>query len=138
MTPQEQLIKNKRNFIQISPHNISYGFGTLNIQELDGSYSWYIPSFDIYFSSKTKEQGNERARAMVKSFFNFWLTNQGFRAFALQLFKLGYKTSTHAEFKNLLNRTNLKATLKSSLSKLPPEFEGSEVLSLEGDLSIAV
>lgn len=41
------------------------------IEEPNGMFSWHIPEFDIYFSSKTKPIGDNKAKSMVKSFFNF-------------------------------------------------------------------
>ena len=134
----EDLIKKKIDFINLTPTSIKYGYNSHFVQEEDGLFSWYIPSFDIYFSSNTKEEGDNISRAMVKSFMNYWLKEKGFRSFVLQVFKLGYKTSSHEEFKRLLNRTNLTANLKGAKIAMPQEFANSESFMNDGQLSMAV
>jgi hypothetical protein len=128
----------RESFISLSPNKISYGFQAMFKIEEDGIYSWYIPSFDIYFSSPTKEAGDKRAKAMVRSFFNYWLKNQGYRNFLMQILKLGYKPSSHQELQSLLNRTNLTANLKSSAKVIPHEFADTEAHEENDSLAIAI
>lgn len=138
MSSLEKKSISKKNYINITPKNIQWGFHSHYIQEKDGMFSWYIPSFDIYFSSKTIDEGNDIAKAITNSFFNYWLKEKGFRKFLMKLLNLGYKTSSHDELKHLLNRTNLNAHLKGSISRMPKEFAHAESSDQDGNLAIAV
>jgi hypothetical protein len=131
-------MKPKDNFITITPNQISWGFHAHFIEEEDGMYSWYIPSLDIYFSSISRQQGDEIARDITRSFFNFWLQKQGFRKFLMRVLRLGYKPSSHKELQELLNRTNLNANLTGSTRSLPREFIGAGSSQQVGDLATAV
>lgn len=70
------------NFIKIKEGQINYRYDSYRRQEENGMFSWYIPAFQMFFSSKTKEEGDVRARAMVKSFFMYWFEKEkSFRGF---------------------------------------------------------
>ena len=50
---------------------------TYTSEETEGGYICHIPSFDIYFFAKDSKESKIRAKAMIKSFFIFWLINEG-------------------------------------------------------------
>lgn len=137
-TMSSEITKNKPTYIQITPEGISWGFHARYIEEKDGMFSWYLPSFDIYFSTNTKEEGQERAKALTTSFFNYWLKKKGFRSFLMKILRLGYTASSHEELKQLLHRTNLNAKLKMPSEKKSPNFTHYETIDEEGQLAIAV
>lgn len=131
--------KEQPNFIQIKPDGINYGYHSRFIEEKNGMYSWYLPSFDIYFSSSTKEEGEKRSLEMTESFFNYWLQKKGFRTFLMQILRLGYQARSHKELQGLLNRKNLNAQLRAStIKELPAAFRESETSRQEGNLATAV
>jgi hypothetical protein len=138
MSDSKNRIKNKHNFIDISPQRIQWGFNANYIEEKDGMFSWYLPSFDIYFSSATKEAGDKKALAITNSFFNYWLKEKGFRRFLMKILRLGYKPASHDELKHLLDRTNLNAHLKGSSKRMPAEFAHAATSDQDGSLAIAV
>lgn len=129
---------NQETYIKITPQRLEWGFHGKYIKEPDGRFSWYLPSFDIYFSSSTLEDGDEKALAITQSFFNYWLSEKGFRKFLMKILSLGYKPGSHEELKHLLNRTNLNARLKGTMNRIPPEFANSETSDQLGNLAIAV
>lgn len=128
----------KPTFIDIRKDGIKFGFHLHYIKEEDGMYSFHIPAYNIHYSAPSFEEGDRRSVIMVSSFFNFWVLKQGFRQFVLQIFKLGFKTQNHDEFKRLLNRTDLNARLSSKNWKIPAEFANYETSSQTGELSVAV
>lgn len=131
---------NKPTFINMTREGIKYGFHARYRVEENGMYSWYIPAFDIYFSSQTKEQGDKRAVAMTKSFFNHWINYESFRSFILQIHKLGFKASEHHELtiKQLISRQRIDAKFKSKDGFIPEEFKNSETVEQEGNLEMAM
>lgn len=67
------MIDKRETFIEIiGDGTINFGYHSRFIIEKNGMYSWYIPAYKMFFSSKTKEEGQARGIAMVKSFFMFW------------------------------------------------------------------
>ena len=83
----EEHIKHHQDFLQIKPAGIAYGFNTRIRKEDDNTFSWYIPSFDIYYHSTTYDEGIKRGNTMVNSYIQYWINKQGFRSFTLQIIK---------------------------------------------------
>lgn len=138
MSDTNKTKNSQSNFIQISPSRISYGFQIHSIKEANGMYSWYIPSFDTYFSSNDKELGEQRAIEISKSFFNYWLKKKGYRAFLMQILKLGYQADSHEELTALLRRTNLNGKLSTRNKVLPDAFRKTKGTMQEGIFATAV
>lgn len=130
----------KPSFIHMTRDGINYGFHAHYKAEENGMYSWYIPAFDIYFSSQSIEQGNKRAVAMTRSFFNHWIEHESFRSFILQIHKLGFKASEHHELtiKQLISRKRIDAKFKSKDGIIPEEFKNSDIVEQEGNLALAI
>ena len=58
--------------------------------------SCYIPAFEIYFTSKNDEDVKKKGFILSKAFFDNFFTftpNNKFNKLAIELFKLGYKTT---------------------------------------------
>lgn len=125
-------------FIDITRDGIKFGFHIHSIREEAGNYSCYIPAYDIYFSAPTKEEGMRRSGIMVSSFIKFWIGEQGFRSFVLQILKLGFKAQDDKSLKHLLNRTNINTKMRSIDKRVPTEFLDSEILEQHGELAMAV
>lgn len=95
-------------------------------KEEGGMYSVYIPSFDIYFSAPTMDEADRRVTVMMDSFFHFWITQQGWKKFVMEIHKLGFRAKGHAlAMKNLLNHRPVDAKLNSLDGNIPPEFDSS-------------
>lgn len=97
-------MEKKKPFIRILPDHIEYGYNARYKLEPSGYYSWHIPSFDIYFSSKSKEDGSKRAKAITQSFFNYWIGQEGFERFIDKIGRLGYKAPSKKQLNALLHR----------------------------------
>lgn len=134
------MANNKTPYINFSKNKIDYGFHARYVKEENGMYSWYIPSFDIYFSSNTKEQGDKRAISMTRAFFSHWINQESFRSFILQIHKLGFKAPENHDFtiKQLLNKKIFDVKLKSKNSVLPEDFKNSELVEQQGNLELAI
>lgn len=130
--------ENKQTFISIEKGKIHTGFHVFNKKAENGMYSWYIPGYNIRFSSETKEQGEKRAVTMVKAFFTYWKKSSN-REFILEIHRLGFKASEHHELtvSRLISKKITSAKFKSTVMRLPnPEgYERSKVL--EADLELA-
>jgi len=124
-------------FISIQRTGIRYAYNALFIKEENGMVSGYIPAFDIYFSAPDREIASKRGESLVAAFFNFWIKQQGFRAFVLQILKLGFKAPNVQELKQLLERKNINTKLKS-IDIVPKEFIESELQVQEGELEVAM
>lgn len=130
---------NKEDYISITGNRIDYGFHSRYRVEEDGSYSWYIPTFEMFFSSENLEAGEKRAKIMAQSFFNFWIESQSFRSFVLQIHKLGFKANENHNLviKNLLKRGVSDIKLKSKGGKIPKDFINAHSISSEMNLQMA-
>ena len=138
MASAKELIKNKKNFIKFSPEGIHWGYHAHYIEEENGLISWYIPSFDIYYTSTTKEEGGQIGYDATKAFFEFWLKRQSFRKLVNKILHLGYKTENFQQLKNLLERSNINANLIGAYHKLPNSFKDSISQEHTGELRAAV
>lgn len=128
----------QETFIQINRNGIKYGFHYRYITENNGMVSTFIPAYDIYYSSPSLEEAKKRAGIMVNSFFKFWIQQQGFRAFILQILKLGFKAPNEKALRQLLERSNINAKLNSPNREVPLDFLQSETHVQEGELELAV
>ncbi len=124
-------------FININKNGLKWGFFAHHIKEGE-MVSTFIPAFDLYYSSPNKDEANKRAKIMVKSFLNFWIQQQGFRAFVLQMLKLGFKTPDATALKQLLERKNINAKLSASNTNIPDEFLEAETFLQEDQMEVAV
>jgi hypothetical protein len=129
--------ENIGTYININRDGISYAYNAHFIKEENGMISAYIPAFDIYFSAADRETASKRGSSLVTSFFSFWIKQQGFRSFVLQILKLGFKAPNAGELKQLLERKNINTRLKS-IDIIPKEFLESELAPLEGQLEVAM
>lgn len=75
--------------------------------------SAYIPGFDIAFSSPTKERAEVKSKAMINTFFDYWITKKGFKNFILEIHRLGFRSKfDDFTIKELLNRRTSNAKFK--------------------------
>jgi hypothetical protein len=123
-------------FIQFTDEGIKVSFNVLGKKEGD-MYSWYVPAYDIYFSSPTEEIGRKRAKSAVMSFFNYWTKEQSFKNFILEIHKLGFRASENHELtvKKLIDKQHIKAKFKSA-GKTPPSFQEATVS--QGEMTVAM
>lgn len=134
----EELIKKRKSFINIEPKGIEWGYTAHYIIEDDGMYSWYIPSFDIFFSSMDEKEGDKIGEDATTAFFEYWLKKQGFRKFVNKVLSLGYKAKSFQELKNLLQRRDINANLEGVSDRLPKSFANSTANEYSGKLETAV
>ena len=84
-------------FVNIDKKGINIGYKVIYKDE-SGMFSAYMPGFDIYYSAPTEEEVAKRASEIVKSFTDFWIKQNSFKDFFLQLHKLGFRTKLHNLF----------------------------------------
>ncbi len=126
--------------ITIEGQKIFYAFSARYKTEEDGKVSWYLPAFDMFFTTKNMEDSDIRVKAMAKSFFVYHLEiNKSWRSFVLELNRLGFKAATNHDYtvSQLIKHRLDRAQFKSKIIQLPIEFEGSNILQKEGMMSLA-
>lgn len=123
---------NHKTTIDIQPKGISYEFTLRYREEENGMYSWFIPGFNIFYSTKTRDLGEKRGVAMTRSFFKYWIEKEGFNNFILQLNNLGFKPKGEPQHKSgnvviheLLRKQRNTAVFKSSDWRIPGSFADS-------------
>jgi hypothetical protein len=101
-------------------------------EEKNGMISWYLPGFDMFFSSKTFDEGMVTAKAMSKSFILYWLEKErNFNGLILAITKLGFKAIDHRNTVNqMLRGKKHKATFESK-GAIRGEFVGAKNTKLE-------
>lgn len=127
------MIKSKPIEIKINQTSIDYSFWMYYIQEENGMFSWYLPGYDISFSTNDYETGEKRAEAMIVSFFQFWLEDKGFQSFVLELRRLGFfptkegrQLNPQTIYSQLLKGIKATANFKPiSDPSIPASFIGS-------------
>src|SRR5688572_21934726 len=119
---------------------INTGFHTYFKKEKSGSFSFHIPSFDIFFGAPSMEEAEKRRSILLDSFLHFWAERQGLNKFALELHRLGFRASSHnivmGEMIKKERAKVINAKFKLSPSKPTGDFEHAE--STHHDFKIAV
>jgi len=116
---------NRPAFIKVSEEDengiirsIQYGYTVYAEEKKEGErfYSYYIPSFNIHFFAESEEDGRKIGHAAMTAFFNYWVKNQGKKAFFEEIVRLGFK---EAKLKTNARRNIKFSALKASI---PPAF----------------
>lgn len=92
-------------------HSIEYAYEVWISEQKDGGYNYYyIPGFNIFFFAKSHEESEKKAKAAMTGFFNYWVKNQGKRAFLDELKRLGFEEKEQNKIRNYKlpkNRANI-------------------------------
>ena len=128
------------NYIKVRQDHIEYGFEARYVD--DGNmYSWYIPAYDIYFSSpKDTIEGARRAKAMVKAFYvsRFEKEKQDLKSFLIEIYKLGFYNPDHDKIIKALTDAEIReGSFKSSGDFGHREFRNAEAITHEDSYAIA-
>lgn len=126
------MIEDTSASIEIRNGEVKCVFDAKFIVETNGMYSWYIPAFNMFYSSRTREEGIVTGRAMSKSFFSYWLEKEkDFRSLILEINKLGFKAPDHRITVNkLLSGKTSRAKFQSN-QNVQNEFANSEKQEME-------
>ena len=127
--------------INIKGGGIEYRYAYYHRTEKNGMHSWYIPGFNMFFSTKTQEAGSVRAAAMVKSFFiDYFEKQDSFRSFILELHRLGFRASSYHDLtiNKLLTKKIPTAQLGYVNGHASTEFKNSTSQISEGSLAMAI
>lgn len=128
------------NFIEIKEKQIDYRYESYRRQEANGMISWYIPAFQMYFSSKTKEEGDIRSKAMVNSFFMYWFEKEkSFRGFIHEIHHFGFRAPGHNLTVNqLLTHKINRASFGYANGHASKEFVNSISEVQNGSLAVTI
>ncbi len=110
--------------IEFRSDGIRCTFDAFYTKEENDEFSWHIPAFRMFFSSKTYKEGTKTSIEMTKSLFDYWLTKErNFRNLILEINKLGFKANDHRITVNkLLRGKTIRASFKSPLIKIPTDY----------------
>jgi hypothetical protein len=94
--------------------SIRYSYNVYEAEKNEGDKytQYYIPGYEIYFYAKNKEDGNKIAQATMTAFFNYWVKNQGKKAFLEEIERLGFE-----EVKSSKNNTLRFSSTRPSVPK---------------------
>lgn len=96
-------MSNHQVSIEFAGENITVNYVVKTRNEGNGVYSSYMPGFDMYFTSNSQEDSLVKAESMLNHFFDFWIKDQNWKSFVLQMHKLGFRAPLHnMEMQNLL------------------------------------
>lgn len=122
-------------YVRIREGKIEYQWVTKSVVTEGDLYSCYIPGFDLFFSAKSENQMMERGRQMMKTFFDYWVQEEGYKNFVLKIHKLGFKAPKHNfVIKQYLNKRPANAKFKMVNIDTPLGFENSREVEMEGEL----
>lgn len=79
--------------IVIDSNKITSSF-SLEYKKVEGTYIVRIPSFDIHFYTKSKNQIEKSAHDSMSSFFNYWRNIQGEFEFFNHMLELGFRVKS--------------------------------------------
>ncbi len=91
--------KNRPAFIKVSEevdggkiNNIQCGYSVYVAEKKEGDkyYNFFIPAFKIHYFAESEEEGKKIGEVSVNAFFDYWLKDQGKKAFFDQIKKLGF------------------------------------------------
>lgn len=101
-----------------------------------GGVDCFIPGFDIYFSSPSEEEADRRIPLVVGGFFKYWLENESWKKFVLELAKLGFRPKEGAhKLKEYLEGGRSNATFNAPAGTFPENYERSK--EIEQKMSVA-
>ena len=118
---------------------IHFAFHSRFIVEKNGMYSWYMPAYKMFFSSKTKEEGIKRGVAMAKSFFMFWDKQNSYRGLILELHHLGFRAPQYHNLvvSEMIRKKRRFAKFNATDVTIPEAFADSSLLQQEGTFAMA-
>lgn len=115
-TNQKVEQKDRPAFIKVTEkeggiiQSIQYSYEVYVSDKKNEHIHFYIPGYNIFFFAKTQEEGERKADAAMTSFFNYWVKNQGKKAFLEEIIRLGFeetKIKQNRNYKLPKNRPNV-------------------------------
>lgn len=99
---------------------IEYGYSVYEKEkDADEEYtSYFIPAFNIHFFAKNEEDKEKIEHAVMTSFFNFWVKNQGKKAFIQEIKRLGFvEQNPKAKTKKDIRFSIVKPSIPNAFKK---------------------
>lgn len=110
----------------------SVSYFTLSYLNKEGYYDCYIPTIDIFYNAKTKEDIHDLARSLTTAFFKHWIINVGVDRFVRHLRVLDYNPTGADLWQTLLKKKDWREvkTFKKKGFKAPAQFQTAEISAL--------
>jgi len=102
------------DFISMQPIGdsirVHWQFTVFRKKEKNGRTSCYIPSFDIYFSSKEndKESIGRKGTVITRMFIDHFMIQKDIKGFTLEIHKRGFRTTNDAHIVSEFIKNNIK------------------------------
>ncbi|WP_295649086.1 hypothetical protein [uncultured Mucilaginibacter sp.] len=98
MEKKQKVDEARPAFIKVSEsiegviNGIQCGYAVYVADKKEGEkyFNYFIPSFNMHFFAETEEDGKIIGEAGIEGFFDYWVKNQGKKAFFDQIKKLGF------------------------------------------------
>lgn len=104
----------------ISDISCAYAVYVTEKKENDRYFNYFIPAFNIHYFAETEEDGKIIGEAGVAGFFDYWIKNQGKKAFYEQIEKLGFVQDKSTLKSNKEVRSNIKSKPEFRFQRLKP------------------
>jgi len=102
------------------------GFYFANIPESNGTFTYYIPCFDICYSVSSKEDGRLIANSAVSAFIQFWIREKGIDLFIRHLRTIGFNPEGDI-WVNVLSNKSFNRKFKGGNIVSPKSFQNVEM-----------
>lgn len=106
-----------------------------SVERFGDKHLYYVPGFDIHFAASSFDEAEVKSKAMVASFFDFWVKIQGAKNFILELNRLGFKAPQNDyEVQNLIkNRKVGNTNFRINRNAVENPFEVNREISVKND-----
>ncbi|MHB8258980.1 MAG: hypothetical protein ACYDCN_03025 [Bacteroidia bacterium] len=137
-----------REYVLISPTkennyiNVEWAYTVFYKRMDDGGFSCYIPAYDIHFSAKDFDAVKVKSNDIMFIYFDHFFIHKknGLKLIALQLHKLGFKTSNDMmTMKELVKNHVVVANFKPNKDIIsPPEFVNAAAINQKAEREMAI
>lgn len=112
---------------------VEYGYDVYVAEKKEGDkyMNYYIPSFNIYYFAANDEDSKRIGDAAMTSFFNYWVKNQGKKAFLDEIKRLGFKESKAgtAKLRRGVRFSHLRDGIPSAFNKRPYTIQRGRIVA---------
>lgn len=100
---------------------VNAGFYYSCIEESNGSWTYYIPGYDICFSTKDKSKGEFLCKNSITSFVRFWMNKEGAMMLIRRFKNMGFEPTSDI-WSNIIRRKEVSEKFKMNEIKMPEGF----------------
>ncbi len=133
--------KNQIATVTINDRGVHVHYRAYYRPEANGMFTWFIPGFDIYYSSRDKESGANKSLNLTKSWLSFYERQSKLSELMLDLRKMGFEASDgntdYKIMKAIKGERPKQIKFRVANYNTPERFKDSEVMEMENQFAIA-